>query len=92
MQRTRPNALPKDRKTVHQRRGQLCGQLGFAAPADEQRRGVDWSAELLSRIKVFEINGLHCRGAGLRGISRRRASIGAAVELSPRASLGFADE
>ena len=92
MQRTRPDVRQGTRKLVHQRRGQLCGQLAFVAAADQQRRALDCIAELLSRIKVFEINDLHRRGAGLRGISRRRASIGAAVELSARASLGFADE
>jgi hypothetical protein len=46
----------------------------------------------LSRIKVFEINSLHHTRAALRGISPRRTSIGAAVELSGRASAGFADE
>ncbi len=41
---------------------------------------------------MFHINNLHRRCAALQGISPFRASIGAAVELSARASLGFADE
>jgi hypothetical protein len=41
---------------------------------------------------MFDINELHHGRAVFRGNSPRRASIGAAVELSARANAGFADE
>jgi hypothetical protein len=58
----------------------------------EQGRVAIEPAESLSRINVFEINTLDCTCAAFQPISPRRASIGAAVELSARASAGFADE
>jgi hypothetical protein len=82
----------KVERVVHQRRGQLCGQPPFAAAANEDRRASRRIAESLSNIKVFQINHLHHRGAAFRGISPRRASIGAAVELSARAGPRSADE
>jgi hypothetical protein len=56
----------------------------------EHRRASDWIAELLSRKKVFVINSLLYRRAACGGQSPRRASNGAAVELSGRTGLGFA--
>ncbi|MCE9657814.1 MAG: hypothetical protein K8R60_04600 [Burkholderiales bacterium] len=87
-----PECSPGAAKVVHQSRGQLCGQLDRIALQPEPWRIAEEIAETLSRIKVFEINMLHRSGAGLRGISPRQASIGAAVELSARAGAGFADE
>jgi hypothetical protein len=60
-------------------------------PQRQQRRAADRAAEELSNKNSFWINDLlrHCRTG--KGISTFRPSNGAAVELSGRASLGFAD-
>jgi hypothetical protein len=76
---------------IHRRRGQLCGQPGGAASLRQQRRAADWIAEELSSKKTFWINHLLRRCRTGKGISPCRPNTGAAVELSTRAGLMFAD-
>jgi hypothetical protein len=76
---------------IHRSRGQLCGQPGGAAPALQRRCHVDQIAEELSMKIPFRIKHLLHRPAVRRGVLPVSASAGAAVELSGRASHGFAD-
>lgn len=87
-----PEGVATMLKVVHRRRGQLCGQPWGGRPSREHRRAADWIAELLSMRKLMIIKDLHHRRAALRDISPHQANNGAAVELSRRASRGFADE
>jgi hypothetical protein len=76
---------------IHCGRGQLCGQPGSATAPRQHRCDTDQIAEELSSKKMLYINSLLRHSIPREGNLTRRPSNGAAVELSGRTSLAFAD-
>jgi hypothetical protein len=81
---------PFRQRIIHRNRGQLCGQPCGPRPRTQHWRAADWIAEVLSTNKPFDINELRRTSTLRGGIYPGSANTGAAVQLSGRASLGFA--
>jgi hypothetical protein len=67
-------------------RGQLCGQVDPSASAGARLGLLRFAAQKNGSEKPLNINELQHIIAAARVTTVRNASIGAAVELSPRAS------
>jgi hypothetical protein len=79
-------------QSVHCFCGQLCGQAGTRLAESAKKLEVGWDAQNFSSEFSLQINALHRHDRPVTGKALRRPCIGALVEFSTRAGIGFADD